>query len=909
MSGDKRDWWRSGSEPRRGSGQGGGARGGHCGQRHGSAGGLEGGHLAQRSAPTPGGSAPAAWRRTGLAGPLVKPPSFEELAPREIRQRGSRGFGRSEPMAGARESGRRAGAQPGASRRETRTGAPAWTESKQASSQTFHIPSPFEGGTSQAQISFWKEAVDSWFKEAADKDGWVKGAAAVNFFRRTGLDDSSLAKVWDRSVPPFSEGMTRQQFDCALKIVALLQSGQELTIHSASAAVAVPTPVMFPKIAPAPLNIPSQEDMLEVQSSPSSSPSTPVSLSGSDMPISSASSVPAPLWLVSELGPSSNTQASAQFFTHSDTGDDSGVLPAPQFYGNSDAGEEVSGEFGEDVNAKDTFIPCSSCIVHVELRLPTLHPKNSAKLARIVAVKDSLIAYPSLSGGMLQWVGVRDSLGHLKEARREQTEDLDSAACVEISSDKDTKVTSHALTCTSDFLWLGHENGTVSLWHVDGRAQELSAHITSWKAHKSGSVSAMVATQWGQLWTGSSRGSLRVWGQATSGTGPSGPSRTLRRNHGDKAHGEVKSIVLSTCGSIVWTAGHSNLGLWDAYTGDFLGRIDADRVDGLGPVANFDDKEKVIDTNKGFVGGTRFRARTAADSSELPPDKKGGRVVNITRFIGKIGKKAGTQVLRMPAAAVGGINVQRVGSIQALVAQAGEGGGEGMMWVGYKSGLIEKYTQNGRNLGSRWLLQPVACLCAVGDRMWVALRDGTIMVLASDVKREMFKWPAHECRVCSMVAMGSLVYTLAADGAIRCWSREIPNPVADPEAWKMWKTSMADTINLHSVRVLCGSWNVNEMRPLKTSLRAWLGGNGKADKADIIIVGLQEVEMGTGSVARSVAIDFISKSALQVGGDAPVLHPILHSFYLTTFARAQRTNALLPTWGTWVLSLCARVHV
>lgn len=82
--------------------------------------------------------------------------------------------------------------------------------------------------------------------------------------------------------------------------------------------------------------------------------------------------------------------------------------------------------------------------------------------------------------------------------------------------------------------------------------------------------------------------------------GPTG-NRILRKTHGDKAHGDIKSIVVSSLGSIIWTAGHNNMGLWDAHTGSFLGRIEADRNEPTGGVVNFDEKEKKIDPNK--VGG------------------------------------------------------------------------------------------------------------------------------------------------------------------------------------------------------------------------------------------------------------------------------------------------------------------
>ena len=48
---------------------------------------------------------------------------------------------------------------------------------------------------------------------------------------------------------------------------------------------------------------------------------------------------------------------------------------------------------------------------------------------------------------------------------RESTEDADSAPCVEIQSEKETRVTSYALDATSGFLWLGRFTFLI-LWSV-----------------------------------------------------------------------------------------------------------------------------------------------------------------------------------------------------------------------------------------------------------------------------------------------------------------------------------------------------------------------------------------------------------------------------------------------------------
>ena len=80
----------------------------------------------------------------------------------------------------------------------------------------------------------------------------------------------------------------------------------------------------------------------------------------------------------------------------------------------------------------------------------------------------------------------------------------------------------------------------------------------------------------------------------------------------------------------------------------------------------------------------------------------------------------------------------------------------------------------------------------------------------------------------------------------------------------LWESSIEDAIEPGTLKVLCGTWNVNDGRPSPDSLHDWLGGPKRADDADLAVIGLQEIEVGPLSVARAAAIDLVSKSELQV---------------------------------------------
>lgn len=111
--------------------------------------------------------------------------------------------------------------------------------------------------------------------------------------------------------------------------------------------------------------------------------------------------------------------------------------------------------------------------------------------------------------------------------------------------------------------------------HVGKEPILLGKCVNQWKAHKHGSIEALAMTMWGDLWTGSSRGSVRLWRKPSAGKFPN--STALKRPGGEKPHGGVKAIVVASCGSVVWTAGQNNISIWEAYSGSYLGRIETDR--------------------------------------------------------------------------------------------------------------------------------------------------------------------------------------------------------------------------------------------------------------------------------------------------------------------------------------------
>lgn len=222
----------------------------------------------------------------------------------------------------------------------------------------------------------------------------------------------------------------------------------------------------------------------------------------------------------------------------------------------------------------------------------------------------------------------------------------------------------------------------------------------------------------------------------------------------------------------------------------------------------------------------------------------------------------------------GGVGSRRVmgdkGKIRTLLPTL-----DGCFIVAFKDGMIEKYTEFGRLLWSVDLSTRISSLSLVagGSVAWVGCADGTVRVLNfSDLGSTenggggggvgvAQSWQAHLFPVISIAQVGTKVFTLANDGSVRGWSLNLPSQ-AEIDAWHLAQSS---ALQPHKVRVLAGSWNVGEKKPARESLVQWLGKRASEVNADIVCVGLQEMEMGTGSVAMDAAKIVLRPDMLEKG--------------------------------------------
>jgi hypothetical protein len=111
--------------------------------------------------------------------------------------------------------------------------------------------------------------------------------------------------------------------------------------------------------------------------------------------------------------------------------------------------------------------------------------------------------------------------------------------------------------------------------------------------------------------------------------------------------------------------------------------------------------------------------------------------------------------------------------------------------------------------------------------------------------------------VLKMAVGNRYVFSLANHGGIRGWSIASPGPIDSIIRSEVASRELEYT-RRNSFRILVGTWNVGQGRASQDALKAWLG--SAASDVGIIVVGLQEVEMGAGFLAMSAAKETVRSS-------------------------------------------------
>ncbi|KAG7588972.1 Endonuclease/exonuclease/phosphatase [Arabidopsis suecica] len=187
---------------------------------------------------------------------------------------------------------------------------------------------------------------------------------------------------------------------------------------------------------------------------------------------------------------------------------------------------------------------------------------------------------------------------------------------------------------------------------------------------------------------------------------------------------------------------------------------------------------------------------------------------------------------------------------------------DGIIWTGSSNGVLMRWDGNGNCLQEfSYQSSGILCMFTFCSRLWVGYSKGTVQVLDLEGKL-LGGWVAHSGPVIKMAIGAGYLFTLANHGGIRGWNVTSPGPLDN-----VLRAELAGKEFLYSrienLKILAGTWNVGEGRASTDSLVSWLGCT--ATGVEIVVVGLQEVEMGAGVLAMSAAKETVGLEGSPLG--------------------------------------------
>ncbi|KAF8038425.1 hypothetical protein BT93_B1078 [Corymbia citriodora subsp. variegata] len=417
----------------------------------------------------------------------------------------------------------------------------------------------------------------------------------------------------------------------------------------------------------------------------------------------------------------------------------------------------------------------------------------------------------------------------------------------------------------SRLVWSGHRDGRVMCWSMSFGSSSSSSvapcsrktrfkEALSWQAHR-GPVLSLVISSCGDLWSGSEGGVIKIWPweaiekslslimeerhMAASNASNVESSYIDPRNFVDANNfsnslaADVKHLLSDNYAGKVWSFGNQSFALWDARTRELVKVYSVD-----GQVESRGDISTLQDFSMEYLSSQR---------KEKPQSSFGFLQRSRNVILG-----AADAVRRAATKGAFGDDSRRT---EALVATI-----DGMVWTGCASGLLIQWDGNGSRMQD---IQhhpfPVQCLCTLGLRIWVGYANGYIDVL--DLEGHLIgAWVAHSSPVLNLAVGAGYVFSLAKHGGIRGWSMTSPGPIDSMLLSELVSKESLYT-RIANIKILAGTWNVGQEKASENSLISWLG--TVASDADIVVVGLQEVEMGAGFLAVSAAKETVG---LEVEG-------------------------------------------
>ncbi|XP_057781265.1 type I inositol polyphosphate 5-phosphatase 12-like isoform X2 [Salvia miltiorrhiza] len=409
----------------------------------------------------------------------------------------------------------------------------------------------------------------------------------------------------------------------------------------------------------------------------------------------------------------------------------------------------------------------------------------------------------------------------------------------------------------SKLVWSGHKDGKVRSWKMEQQFTDGNAFKEgfSWQAHRT-PVLSMTMSFYGDIWTGTEGGIIRIW-----------PWESLEKSLGltqeerrmaallversvidlraqvtvngvcNISSSDVKYLLSDNVRAKVWAAGSQIFSLWNARTRELLkvfnieGQIE-NRVDvpQEQPVEDEANAKLVSKGKKDKPQGFLQRSRNA--------------LIGAADAVRRVAKGAGALV-------------EDTKKIEAMMIAA-----DGVIWTGCSNGLLIHWDGNGNRVQD-FTRHPAAVqsICSHGARVWVGYATGNIQIL--DLEGGLVAgWVAHNEPVIKLVVGHGYLFSLATHGGIRGWN--IASPASTDSILRQELSERSDMYTRReNVTIMVGTWNVGQGRASQTALKSWLG--SAVSDVDIVVVGLQEVEMGAGFLAMSAARETVGLEGSSVG--------------------------------------------
>ncbi|KAL1223087.1 Type II inositol polyphosphate 5-phosphatase 15 [Cardamine amara subsp. amara] len=409
----------------------------------------------------------------------------------------------------------------------------------------------------------------------------------------------------------------------------------------------------------------------------------------------------------------------------------------------------------------------------------------------------------------------------------------------------------------SRVVWSGHRDGRIRCWKLKG--DHGIEEALSWQAHR-GPVLSIAISAYGDIWSGSEGGALKVWpwddalGKSISLKMEKRHMAALsvERSYIDprsqvSANGfantltaDVMFLVSDHTRARVWSASPLTFALWDARTRDLIKVFNID-----GQLENRTENSLYPD----FGNEEEGKMKLTATNKEKAQSSLGFFQRSRNALLGA------ADAVRRAAAKGGFCDDSR--KTEAVVISV-----DGMIWTGSSNGVIMRWDGNGNCLQEfSYQSSGILCMFTFCSRLWVSYSSGTVQVLDLEGKL-LGGWVAHSGPVIKMAIGGGYLFTLANHGGIRGWNVTSPGPIDN-----VLRADLAGKEFLYSrienLKILAGTWNVGEGRASTDSLVSWLG--CAATGVEIVVVGLQEVEMGAGVFAMSAAKETVGLEGSPLG--------------------------------------------